>query len=676
MKMPRPIVRALDVLALAVIAFAVYRFVVLPRTLAPFPAKPAPSVTLAAMSGGPFSLRELRGHVVFLDFWASWCEPCKESMPLVEGFARAHPEAIVVSVNAGENPAIVRPFARAHGVRNVVFDPDMKAADAFSVEGFPTMVVVGPDGIERAKWAGFNPAIVSLMDRALATYGSKKTSMLPAAEAARTLTIAIDGDPNTLDTILETPYGWQLGPLTQGYLLTVDDRGSLVPDLATEVPTRRNGGISSNGRTIRYRLRAARWSDGVQFDARDVAFTAEALRNPRTSVPDRSSVASIERVEVPDAHDVVIHLRDPSAAFVSSFLTLGANDPFAIIPRHVAGGLASLDRSPLDARTVGLGPYRLRRWDRGSSLVFERNPYYWRGPARLAEIRVTVVADPGTRLTQLRTGEVDNVNVSGPLAERARTLEGVRVVEKTTNIVDYLQFNLRSPSLQAVAVRRAIAAAIDRRKLASAVYRNLEEPTDSDQLDPRYRAQLRLPAYDPQAARRALRGHEPVRLDFAIAGSWRSSAAAAVQIADDLRRAGVETTIRSYTTSAFWGPKDAGGILDSGRYDLALTSWSPSLDPDRSYLFGCAARPPGGGNSMAYCDPAFDRAEALGLRTYDPAQRARAYRQANDVLVGDVPVVPLGFERNAYAVSTRFENFRPNVLGRDYWNAWEWDVAR
>ncbi|HXP93734.1 MAG TPA: ABC transporter substrate-binding protein [Candidatus Binatia bacterium] len=672
--MPRPIMRVLDVLAVAIIALAIYRFA-FPRSGAPFPAKPAPSLTLAAMSGGTFSLAGLRGHVVFLDFWASWCEPCKQSLPLVERFAAAHPEAIVVSVDAGEDPRIARLYARAHAIRNVVFDPDMKAADAFAVEGFPTMIAVDADGIERAKWPGFNPSIESLMDRALTSYAKpKRASWLPSAEAATPLTIAIDGDPNTLDTILQTPYGWQLAPLTQGYLFTVDDRGTLVSDLALTLPTKRNGGISADGRTIRYRLRPARWSDGAPFEASDVSFTVDALRNPRTSVPDRSTVAQIERVDVVGPHELAVRLRAPSAGFVASFLTLGANDPFAILPRHVVGSFASLDRSPLDAQTIGLGPYRLRRWQRGASLIFERNPHYWRGPAHLDEIRVNVVADAGTRLTQIRTGELDNANLSGSLLDRARDLPGVRVIEKTTNIVDYLQCNMRSAALRPLAVRRAIAAALDRRKLAVAVYRNLEEPTDSDQLETRYRARLRLPPYDPAAARRELGDRVPVHLELSVAGTWRSSSAAALQIADDLRRAGIEATIHSYTTSVFWGPKDAGGILDSGRYDIALTSWSPSLDPDRSYLFGCIARPPGGGNSMAYCNPAFDRAERRGMRSYDEAARARAYQDAGDILVRDVPVIPIGFERNAYAVSPRFANFKPNVLGRDYWNAWEWEL--
>ena len=77
---------------------------------------------------------------------------------------------------------------------------------------------------------------------------------------------------------------------------------------------------------------------------------------------------------------------------------------------------------------------------------------------------------------------------------------------------------------------------------------------------------------------------------------------------------------------------------------------------------------------MGYCDPAFDRAQARGAATYDPAQRAAAYRAAGAILARDLPVVPIGFERNAYAVSARFANFKPNVLGRDYWNAWEWEL--
>jgi peptide/nickel transport system substrate-binding protein len=495
----------------------------------------------------------------------------------------------------------------------------------------------------------------------------------PGAPAAP-LTLFVAEDPSSLDTILNTPYGWQLGPLTQGYLFLVDARGSLVPDRALALPTRANGGISPDGATITYRIRTGRWSDGAPFDARDVAFTVAALRNSRTNVPDRSTVDQIARVSVPRPDVLVVRLRRPSAPFVSSFLTLGADDPFAILPRHIAAGAADLNRSSLDADPVGLGPFRLRAWRRGERLEFERNPFYWRGPARLERLTVLVEPDSGTRLLEARRGNLDLTSISGLQVDDAAR-HGLKVVRATTNLVDFVQFNLRRvAALRDPAVRRAIAQALDRRRLDATVYRGLEAPTDTGQLAPVLAASAALPAYDPAAAHRVLAPRH-LNLELAIAGKWRSSASAAVAIAAELATAGLATTVHSYSENQFWGAKSAGGVLEGGAFDFSLTGWSPSLDPDRSYLFGCAAVPPGGGNAGGYCNPDFDAAEAAGAATYDPAGRLRAYRRAHAILARDLPVIPLGFERSAYVVSRRFLGFEPNVLGRDYWNAWEWGLA-
>jgi ABC-type transport system substrate-binding protein len=179
-----------------------------------------------------------------------------------------------------------------------------------------------------------------------------------------------------------------------------------------------------------------------------------------------------------------------------------------------------------------------------------------------------------------------------------------------------------------------------------------------------------LPAYDPRGAAAILRKLK-LEVDLAIAGSWRNSSSAAVQIAAGLEAAGVTVHIHSYSEAEFWGPKDRSGILESAKYDIALTSWSPALDPDRSYLFGCAATPPGGGNSMFFCDRAYDRDERQGGLQYDPSRRAPYYRDAGNRLVAEVPVIPLGFERRAYVVSRALSGIKLNPLGRDYWNAWE-----
>lgn len=151
--------RVWDVLALLVIAFVVWKLVIAPRNFSQSAARPAPHVTLASLRGAPFVLAAHRGRVVFLDFYASWCEPCRVSLPLVERFARNHPEADVIPVDVGEPQQIADAFAKQFALQHVTLDSQKLAASWFGVVGFPTMVVIDPNGNVRATWPGLNPAI-------------------------------------------------------------------------------------------------------------------------------------------------------------------------------------------------------------------------------------------------------------------------------------------------------------------------------------------------------------------------------------------------------------------------------------------------------------------------------------------------------------------------------------
>jgi thiol-disulfide isomerase/thioredoxin len=155
-----------DLLALAVIVFCAYRLFVVPRLMLE-PVERAPDVTLPSLAGPVFHLTGLRGRPVFLDFWATWCEPCRASLPLVERFARAHPDAPVVAIDVGEDPLTVRAFAARNVLRGVVFDPEQQAAAAYGVVGYPSMIVIDRAGYIRARWYGYNPAIESAMEDAL-----------------------------------------------------------------------------------------------------------------------------------------------------------------------------------------------------------------------------------------------------------------------------------------------------------------------------------------------------------------------------------------------------------------------------------------------------------------------------------------------------------------------------
>jgi thiol-disulfide isomerase/thioredoxin len=160
--------RALDVLAVVVLLAAAVRFgwPYLAGSLH-HGVTAAPPVSLATLSGGRFDLESRRGRFVFLDFYATWCDPCRESIPLVQRFARAHPGVDVVSIDVGEPTGLVRPFAAAFKMRDVALDPDLTVAHAFAVDGYPTVIAVDAAGRMQARWIGFNPDIERAMAETL-----------------------------------------------------------------------------------------------------------------------------------------------------------------------------------------------------------------------------------------------------------------------------------------------------------------------------------------------------------------------------------------------------------------------------------------------------------------------------------------------------------------------------
>ena len=164
--------RVLDVLAVLVIAFVVWKLFVAPRAMKGAPdAYPVPRVTYERLGGGTFSPYDARGKVLFLDFFATWCEPCRLEMPMVERYARAHPEVTVVAIDVGEPESLVAPFAKKYHLTSVALDPSTRSQGLFQIDGFPTIVVIDPQSRIRATWTGFNPAIEMAMASAVQSVG-------------------------------------------------------------------------------------------------------------------------------------------------------------------------------------------------------------------------------------------------------------------------------------------------------------------------------------------------------------------------------------------------------------------------------------------------------------------------------------------------------------------------
>ncbi len=117
---------------------------------APEPGSPAPDFTLQATDGTQYRLSDLRGHPVLINFWATWCGPCREEMPAFEAEYHARTDAglIVLAVNVREGPNLVGGFIKRLGVTfPVLLDPSGSVSDRYRVHALPTTVLVTPDGV-------------------------------------------------------------------------------------------------------------------------------------------------------------------------------------------------------------------------------------------------------------------------------------------------------------------------------------------------------------------------------------------------------------------------------------------------------------------------------------------------------------------------------------------------
>lgn len=120
----------------------------------------APDFSLSTLDGKKVTLKDFRDKkVVVLDFWATWCPPCRRAMPIIQEVSNElkDKDVIFFAVNVGEEKEKVADFVKNMGITlTVLLDTDGKVSTLYEVESIPRMVIIGKDGIVKAGHAGFS----------------------------------------------------------------------------------------------------------------------------------------------------------------------------------------------------------------------------------------------------------------------------------------------------------------------------------------------------------------------------------------------------------------------------------------------------------------------------------------------------------------------------------------
>lgn len=478
----------------------------------------------------------------------------------------------------------------------------------------------------------------------------------------------------------------QIDALIFAPLFRYDPRGEFVPELATVVPTYRNGGISRDSKTITLHLRRGLlWSDGAPLSARDVRFTWRAVMNRRNNTKLSTGWDDIAVIDVPDDLTAIVHLKKPNANVLGIFGG-GGGSAYPPLPEHLLGTLPDLNRAAFNGKPISSGPWLLGAWNHGASLEFAPNPRYWRGPPKLTALTWKIVPNPDTLLAELRTHEIDiDPSVGDTQIGGLAGIAGVRVVRHPSANWRRLAINCAKPALRDVRVRRALAEAIDWDRLNATVYHGINVRAHSD-LPPDSWAAPKIPLYphDPAGAKRLLesagfvpgpggtRARGDVTLHLVISATNKpGNEQAEVQMQQELRAVGIELSIKNYPGSVLFAQN---GPLYGGTYDLEWSIDTNGPDPDNQGNWSGDFVPPKGANTSFLRDAVITQTSDAALRTFDRATRKALYQREEARIHELVPVVFFYWQTQVAAYDDDLHGYRPAEYITDNWNSYEWTI--
>ena len=469
-------------------------------------------------------------------------------------------------------------------------------------------------------------------------------------------------------------------------LWDVDDTGAFIPNLAAELPTRGNGGISEDGKTWRINLkRDVTWSDGQPFTAKDVEFTYQTIINPKVAARSRSGFDLIDSLKVVDDHTVEIVLKRAYVPFYWAWQSMH------IVPHHLLSTEADINTSTFNANPIGTGAYLLKSRTAGSHMVYEANPNYHRGAPKIPQFIHKFVPDQLVAYGQMKTGEIDHFGLMGIPFDRwdeAKALPERRFFLNPQPYVQFIYFNTGKPQFKDPKVRKALYIACEMQKSIDDINfgstpRTLSYLHTSHWA---YNGALKEETANPALAAKMLdeagwligsdgiREKDGVKLKFTCSttAGVPSRQAAQALFQQNWKQIGVDMEIKNMPGSVVWGD-----YTTKHQYDTLLVAWEPPVGMDPDYSSRCHSNAiENGANYTQYKNPKVDELLDLGVTQTNVEERKETYAKVQQILLDEVPFAPQFSVVQGNMNVSALQNIKPNQYVTDAaWNVHEWSWA-
>lgn len=463
-------------------------------------------------------------------------------------------------------------------------------------------------------------------------------------------------------------------------LIQYDENLQPVPYLAERWDT----AAANNGMTLTFHLRDdVRWHDGTPTTARDVKFTFDRIKDPRTAFPSPSLLALYDSAVVRDSFTITLYLkRHP-----------GFLDPWRRVspmPEHILGSVPpdGLRQHRFGSESpIGNGPFRFVEHRSGDRWVFEANPEF---PASLGgrpyvdRLVYRVIEESSTSLTELLAGEVDIcLSVEPHRVAEVEANPATRIVSFPSHSYAFINWNGRRPLFQDPRVRRALSLAINRARIVQTVRHGLGMLAKGP-VPPfhwAYYEDLEPLPYDPDSARALLdaagwvdrdgdgvREHDVIRASFELRTHPRADREDIMTLVQaDLSEVGFEVRLRVQEAQSL-----RRDITSRERpFDAFVLGWNADFRLDDRILFACSQLD-GPFQWASYCNPRVDELLDQVTRIEDRSQALPLWHEYQEILQWEQPYTFLYYEVRPNGVRERIRDVNMDARGdlvnvKDWW---------
>jgi len=465
-------------------------------------------------------------------------------------------------------------------------------------------------------------------------------------------------------------------------LASWDNDANLMPILAAETPTRENGGLSADGKSVVWKLkRGVTWHDGQPFTADDCVFTWEYARDPATAAV-TSGVFKDVQVDKIDSHTIRVTFPKPTPFWATAFCAAEG----MVIPKHLFApyiGAKSRD-APNNLKPVGTGPYKFVDFKPGDVVRGEINTSY-HVPNRpyfdSIEMKGGGDATSAARAV-LQTGEYDyawNLQVEDEVLKRMEAGGKGRIHVVPSGDIEFIQLNPTDPANEVdgerasakskhfafsdPAVRQAMALLADRQSIQEFIYGRTGTATSNFLNAPtRFRSPNTKWEFNLDKANQILdtagwkRGADGIRekggrkMKFVYQTSINSTRQKEQAIVkQSCQKAGIDLELKSVTASVFFSsdvanPDTYGKFwADMQMYTTTMTQPDAErfMDQYTSWELSQKANKWQGRNICRWNSPDYDKAFRQAEAELDPVKRAALFIAMNDMVIKDNTVIPL-----------------------------------